>query len=414
MYKGSYLFGNRIVTHKIRTKSTTQQARGSASFEFVGRELVRKVRRPRTDLSTLFDLGQREKVLQNELSNLYRMAQSWNESKSFAEMRMIYDGITKKERELQQLAEKIKLHQQEEPKKKEPRKITDKHYLNKTKVRDKCTAFFELEQSQKFCAFYSVSFPKGMGEDLIYKCWNAWLTNLRKTYGLTDYIWVAEYQQNGTLHYHMLCNTRMDIKKVNHAMGICLFRNGALTTTIDKYNGVDVERVGKRYTKDPIEIQKSRASLNAYITKYISKQESFIYKHAAWNCSRSVSALFTSQKIDDNISEWLQADLRLRSTECFENDFAFVEFFNLKGEDGQWYNIPDRYRAKIMYLNNKIIKLLEKEKYEKLHCNSIQSGSPSLQISERDTTRQVGGLVQLSLFGSDCNQSLRQTDKAIC
>lgn len=204
VYKGSYLFGNRIVTHKIRTKSTTQQARGSASFEIVGRELVRKVRRPRTDLSTLFDLGQREKVLQNELSNLYRMAQSWNEMKSFAEMRMIYDGITKKERELQQLAEKIKLHQQEEPKTKEPRKICDKHYLNKTKVRDKCTAFFELEQSQKFCAFYSVSFPKGMGEDLIYKCWNAWLTNLRKTYGLTDYIWVAESAKwNATLSHVM-------------------------------------------------------------------------------------------------------------------------------------------------------------------------------------------------------------------
>lgn len=411
MYKGSYLFGNRIVTHKIRTKSTTQQARGSASFEIVGRELVRKVRRPRPDVSTLFDLGTREKVLQNELANLYKQAQCWNESKSFAEMKIIYDGITKKERELQHLAEKIKLHQQvDTTPKKDTRKRSDNHFLNKTMVRDKCTAFFELEKSQKFCAFYSVSFPSGMGENLIYKCWNAWLTNLRKTYGLTDYIWVAEYQQNGTLHYHMLCNTRMDIKKVNHAMGLCLFRNGALNTTIDKYNGVDVERVGKKYTKDPIEIQKSRASLNAYITKYISKQESFIYKHAAWNCSRSVSALFTSQKIDDNVNEWLQADLRLRSTECFENDFAFVEFFNLKDESGQWYNIPDRYRAKIIYLNNKIVKLLENERYETLHRNSVQQGTPSLQISECDETRQIGGLVHLSLFPSDGHKPLRQAN----
>lgn len=407
MYQGSYLFGNRIVTHKIRTTSSGQLARGSSCFVMDGGNLTRRKRQSRTNGDVLFDLRTREEHTRQELCKLYQQAQNCNSREtSFAEINLLYQRITEKEKALADISKKIKIqelaeHAATETKSKTTRK--DEHYLNKTKVRDKCTAFFELERSQKFCAFYSVSFPKGMPEDVIYKCWNSWLTNLRKTYGLKDYVWVAEYQQNGTLHYHMLCNVRMEIKRVNRAMGVCLFHQGYLQSEISKYNGVDVQKV-----------HGSRENLNAYLTKYVSKQESYIYKHSPWRCSQSVSALFTSSLIDEKTSLQLVQDLVKHTTQIYENDFAVIEFFNVKDENGHWYNIPAHYRKIITDLNNQIINQLERERYEKIHRDSIQRNTPPCEISQRDETRQFGEVVQLSFFEGYGHQFVRQTNQAIC
>lgn len=407
MYQGSYLFGNRIVTQKIRTTSWGQLARGSSSFVMDGGNLTRRKRQSRTNGDLLFDLRTREEYTKQELCKLYQQAQNCNSREtSFAEINLLYQRITEKEKALADISKKIKIqeiaeHAATETKSKTTRK--DVHYLNKTKVRDKCTAFFELERSQKFCAFYSVSFPKGMPEDVIYKCWNSWLTNLRKTYGLKDYVWVAEYQQNGTLHYHMLCNVRMEIKRVNRAMGVCLFHQGYLQSEISKYNGVDVQKV-----------HGSRENLNAYLTKYVSKQESYIYKHSPWRCSQSVSALFTSSLIDEKTSLQLVQDLAKHTTQIYENDFAVIEFFNVKDANGHWYNIPAHYRKIITDLNNQIINQLEREKNEKIYRDSIQRNAPTCEISQRDETRQFGEVVQLSFFEGYGHQFVRQTNQAIC
>lgn len=405
MYKGAYLFGNRIVAHKIPTISKGKVARGSASFAVEGGKL-QKVRRVANKENRLFDLRAEYETTKQALCKMYQQAQNCAKlGASFAEINLLYQRITESERKAADLEKKIKLHElsAQAMKEKQPKSRKDEHYLNKAKVRDKCTAFFELEASQKFCAFYSVSFPAGMPENVIYKCWNSWLTNLRKTYGLKDYIWVAEYQQNGTLHYHMLCNVRMDIKRTNKAMGICLFHQGYLQTDICKYNGVDVKKV-----------HGSRENLNAYLTKYVSKQESFIYKHSPWRCSQSVSALFTSVRIDEQTSIKLAQDLSKITTQIYENDFAVVEYFNIKNGCGQWYNIPNHYRKTIIELNNQVIKQLEREKYEKIYGNSIFAGASTCEISQCGETRPLGGMVQLPLFPGHCDKSLRQGNKAIC
>ena len=255
-------------------------------------------------------------------------------------------------------------------------------YLNKTKVRDKCTAFFELERSRKFCAFYSVSFPVGSKEEDIYKVWNSWLTNLRKMYGLRDYLWVAEYQQNGTLHYHLLVNVFMNIKRVNRAMGIALFHQGMLgDLTIDKYNGVDVKRVTS-----------NRGALNAYLTKYISKSENHTYKRAPWRCSQSVSALFTSVAIDAETSLLLQREFARLPLRKYENDFADIYFFNVKTSSG-WFNLPDTCRKKINDLNNRISRDFEISYLE----NNINRLSAELSQIKRKSTRRKKELIMYKL-----------------
>ena len=50
--------------------------------------------------------------------------------------------------------------------------------LRKGKIRNKILNFFNLNASKKFCAFFSISFPKAFPDELCYKIFNTWLTLL--------------------------------------------------------------------------------------------------------------------------------------------------------------------------------------------------------------------------------------------
>lgn len=175
--------------------------------------------------------------------------------------------------------------------------------LNKTKVKAKIWALFNVLPSRKFMAFYSVSFPANNSANSIFVCWNNWLTYLRKNFGFNNYIWVSELQKNKTIHYHMFTNFRLPILQVNRAMAIIInnqVKAGLMqwgNSSLERYNGVDVDSVynSKRHKNtgknmNPTEL---RNWLSKYITKYVSKNNE-TFTNLAWHCSRSVSRLFTS------------------------------------------------------------------------------------------------------------------------
>lgn len=170
------------------------------------------------------------------------------------------------------------------------------------KVRDKCDAFFALRASRAFCAFYSVSFPAGISDDVAFRLWNVWLTRIRKDKKRFDYLWVTERQGNGTIHFHMITNSFLNIRVVNYYMA------AAIQTAVDAkecewgdssksiYNGVDVKRVH------------NSKGVSRYLTKYLAKKKKDKdgnvievdnrFKRLAWHCSRRVSALFTARIVN--------------------------------------------------------------------------------------------------------------------
>jgi hypothetical protein len=177
------------------------------------------------------------------------------------------------------------------PEQKELKFIEEKkktHRLNKSMVIKNCNAFSRLEKSKKFLAFYSISFPKGLPDDNAYKIFNTWLTRCRKNCGLKSYIWVAERQKNLTVHFHLLTNDFMTISQVNNFMAKCLLTEkkceleSLKDVETEKYNGVDVKKVGK-----------NKNGLVSYLTKYVTKNN-IEFSHLTWHCSRDVSRLFTS------------------------------------------------------------------------------------------------------------------------
>lgn len=171
--------------------------------------------------------------------------------------------------------------------------------LNKSKVRKRCHALSRLEKSKKFLAFYTITFPEGLPDADCYKLFNLWLTRCRRTGGLTTYLWVAERQKNSTIHFHMLTNDFMPITKVNGYMAKTLSNvkkkghENLVNLETEKYNGIDVKKVGKK-----------RKTLIGYLTKYITKNNIEFYR-LPWHCSRNVSKLFTSQHVEDEDSEKL-------------------------------------------------------------------------------------------------------------
>lgn len=191
--------------------------------------------------------------------------------------------------------------------------------LNKSKVRKKMTAFCRLKASKKFIAFYSISFPAGTPDDITYVLFNKWLTNLRRNYNLSTYIWVAERQNNNTIHFHLLTNNWLPIKEVNRAMGASIqgeVNKGTMkwgASSEQLYNGIDVDspnypkkrqnenreqfRKRKQIAKHG-NIRQSTQWITKYLIKYVTKND-IEYNRLAYHSSRDISRLFTSLVVND-------------------------------------------------------------------------------------------------------------------
>jgi len=230
-----------------------------------------------------------------------------------------------------------------EPIEEKPKKPKKKEYkLNKKKVREKCSAFFGLKQSRKFLAFYTISFPMGFPDDNAFTCLNTLYTRLREKCGLKSYLWVAERQKNGTIHFHILTNTYMYVRTVNHFMAKAietqvdaLEKKGiSINYDVTKYNGVDVRHVNN-----------NRKALNSYLTKYVSKN-SIALNRLPYHSSRDISELFTAEtftSIYDSDFSAIREALKHITTFVVDNEYCTIEYLCQKQENGKFFNPPNEW-----------------------------------------------------------------------
>jgi len=245
-------------------------------------------------------------------------------------------------------------HHIEPEKAKRPKKTEYK--LNKKKVREKCSAFFGLKQSKKFLAFYSISFPMGFPDELAYQCFNTVKTRMREECGLKSYLWVAERQKNGTIHFHMLTNTFMQIRKVNYFMARAINtqvrkkeNKGKVNVNFDirKYNGVDVRHVNN-----------NRKALNCYLTKYVSKNTIVFFK-LPYHSSHDISELFTAETFThENCSDFRPIKEALKHIKTFvvDNEWCTIEYLCQMQDNGKYFNPPDAWYWLRDFLNEQIYK----------------------------------------------------------
>jgi hypothetical protein len=224
----------------------------------------------------------------------------------------------------------------------DPVKEVKKRTLNKRKVRTRIMVYADTMRrssrwKHKELYFWTISFPKGTPDDTCYQLLNIWLTQLREKKLLASYLWVAERQQNNTIHFHLLIPQRVNVKVANRLMmtSICsMIRKGLLPWNIHaakKYNGVDIAKDRKnRKVINFLEKKRSR-SLQRYITKYITKNSTEMVR-ACWNCSTDWSVLFSACHLTrEELVATVPDVSAIRQDRKFENDW--VEFW-------PWNNDP--------------------------------------------------------------------------
>jgi hypothetical protein len=156
--------------------------------------------------------------------------------------------------------------------------------------------------------FFTVSFPPSVNVKMAKRFLNIWLTKLRKAGKIFMYLWVMEFQKNGTAHFHLLIPGAMNVRYANRMMQETL-TNAVLKKELNwtiqaaaKYNGVDIakDRKTKRVTDfaDPLKAP----ILIKYISKYITKNNAPT-EFQRWHCSREWSNLCTGVALTENEAE---------------------------------------------------------------------------------------------------------------
>ena len=235
---------------------------------------------------------------------------------------------------------------------------TREYSINAKEIRHRIQLYIRTKQANQKAYFWTITFPEGLPDKLCYKAFNIFLTRLRTEQKLKAYIWVAERQQNETVHFHMIVHQYLNVQKTNRYMRASLMTlNKTLPSkippkTIKNYNGVDIAK--NRKTKRVVNFAKGKQNkaLQCYLTKYVTKNQSS-FSHLAWHCSREYSNLATKLRL--TYAELIETPIYQRLN--LKNPYR-AEFFIHYNYQG---NAPEWLINFLTTINNKILHLMEQE-----------------------------------------------------
>ncbi len=217
--------------------------------------------------------------------------------------------------------------------------------INKRKVRARLTNFINTEQGQSRMYFYSLSFPKNINENVAYSLLNSTLTTLRTTHNVKNYLWIAERQKNGTIHYHLALYHFIKVRIINDVVKKYLchaIRKQQLNWTITaakNYNGVDIAKDRSTRIATNFADKNKVKKIAGYLTKYITKgTEKFTRQ--AWNSSKSLAAISDGICVSINEVVQLFSSWEISDSACYANDFCM--FF-------KWIDEPPDIYLQLMF-----------------------------------------------------------------
>lgn len=168
--------------------------------------------------------------------------------------------------------------------------------VNGREIKNRIANWINQQAGKKSLYFYTISFPIRITDDTAYKCLNSWLTTARTTYKLKNYLWIAERQKNGTIHFHIALQEYLPVKKLNTTMknllSFYIRKNELIWSQLScaKYNGVHISKDKKNGKVTNYADNGKQKNLGGYLSKYISKSTEK-FKHQAWQCSKSLSGM---------------------------------------------------------------------------------------------------------------------------
>jgi hypothetical protein len=257
---------------------------------------------------------------------------------------------------------------------------------SKAKIKDKAIAFYRSCPGSR--RFITLTFIEPISDTRAITMLNSFLTQLRKNYKRLEYLWVAERQENGNIHFHMIINQYLPVKKYNGLWVLTQYNAGlrgkdkygipiSLTEVQDRYKAGTIQRV-----LNPLDARKINSihGLSNYLTQYVTKQsEDNKYGCAVWHCTRQVSRLFTrvavgpscmrraqqvqNWRLDKKTGELIQAA-------SIRGAFHVVQFFGNKQFPLQYLRGMEQANKWIMdgFLPDSIPRIRD-DQYGNYYCN---------------------------------------------
>jgi len=145
---------------------------------------------------------------------------------------------------------------------------------------------------------------------------------LKRKYNLTNYLWIAETQKNGNIHFHIITNTNIYHKDLRNEWNKIQERNGYLDKYYLKHNHKDAN------STDIHTLIKVR-NLTAYLTKEATKgQQVRPIEGKIWGCSKELLNIksynsLATHKLSDTIEKLKSYD----QVQEFKDDFFAVYFY---------------------------------------------------------------------------------------
>lgn len=154
-------------------------------------------------------------------------------------------------------------------------KITE--FSSKSKFR----LMHQLRNSQHhFKQFITLTYPEEFPKDgkVVKEHLNTFLTNLRQTYPVLQYIWVFEAQTRGAPHFHIILNIEIPNQQLNDKHG-SYFHSKKWSKLWSKITGNNnnLKHIRHGLRIDPIHDNNPKA-LAAYMAKYYAKNEQKEFK----------------------------------------------------------------------------------------------------------------------------------------
>lgn len=130
------------------------------------------------------------------------------------------------------------------------------------------------------------------------------IKRLRRKLGLNNYVWRAEKQKNGNLHFHMITDTYLHYEKIRNDWNECLNKLKFIDKFEEKHghrnpNSTDVHAVWKV------------KNLTQYFIKYMSKDNPTkdIIDGKLWDCSQRLKTKQNCEMMldDEEMQQWNKA-----------------------------------------------------------------------------------------------------------
>lgn len=202
------------------------------------------------------------------------------------------------------------------------------------------------------------------------------LDRCRKLGIFKNYVWRAEKQRNGNIHYHLLSDSFASFSTIKKMWLIALRSEGYLQRFTEKFSSMSFAEYSRQKfnaEKTPEKVAAAYAAgirsgwqnppccdvvsidtpegVSRYVSKYISKSDDDnpnIVTGRTWACSQSVNAAVTGLKSDpDFCKNWYNAGAEILRREVFSADFFSVVKCKLSSIVA-WF--PDMRRALLQLL----------------------------------------------------------------